>query len=103
MDVVLAVLQSPDFPPPSWRKPQKQGRSQLCSEGNIFTLFPLHGTLWPVTQAVKHPEAPRGTHAASPMTCQVQPHLELLLFFWQLFEVGSSSACMYLQTDFYVP
>lgn len=90
------------LPPPSWKKPQKQSRSQLCSEGNVFALFLLHETLWPVTQAVKHPEAPRGTHAASPMTCQRQPHLELLLFLWQLFEVGSS-ACMYLQTDIYVP
>lgn len=78
----------PDASPPSWRKPQKQSRSQLCSEGNVFALFLLHETLWPVTQAVKHPEAPRGTHAASPMTCQLQPHLELLLFLWQLLKLA---------------
>lgn len=54
----LAVLLSTNVSlPPSWRKPQKQSRSQLCSKGNVFTLFPLHEALRPVTQAMKHFEA----------------------------------------------
>lgn len=88
--------------PPSWRKPQKQNRSQLCSKGNVFTLLPFHWALWHRTQAMRHLW---GLPAVPMQQAQLRASSDLVCYCFSFsghwcFKAASSCKGMYLQRDF---